>query len=541
MFVLTTTVSNNILLPSLTCQIQLFNNHSPFNLFHPLRAQIMSGRMEVHKLTRIALYLELRSMVTSLWPSAAVHIFGSCITGLALPSSDIDIVIQLTRQPCLRLYQPPPQTQTPFQYSPQRPLYYQDPRPLSPGQYFQYPHSPHNLRPHPRTPTHMPPGADEWGETPKGGRARVRAQTLAHPGEPAAQHFEGDSHRPEVSETAARSPARIGSTDSGNLDPGIQTHPVPQLVYPSPSPFAREKTSPTPLSPTLSRSPRSPAPPVDFPSPGHYIPGMGLPQPPAGPTPEMFNSLFFALTSQLHMQVWASQVNPIPSATVPVIKLRVAADALLSNPAMQQAVFAAHQQQMLSPILEPTVFTLPMMQGQEYGSSPMHYPSSFPSISSSGLVSRESSGSLGGIPRDRALSAFEEHSADRASYPRQNGGTDPEQQRAGQTALGLEHFNGNSYQPQQMQQMQQQQFSYPPQTAPFSGPTPHSIRPVDHGHSVLGGAGPYPSQFSTTPFFAMLPFHLAAGVGIAVDITIENGQHKVAVIAETSSGVCFIH
>jgi hypothetical protein len=230
------------------------------------------------------------------------------------------------------------------------------------------------------------------------------------------------------------------------------------------------------------------------------------------------------------MQVWASQVNPIPSATVPVIKLRVAADALLSNPAMQQAVFAAHQQQMLSPILEPTMFTLPMMHGQEYGSSPMHYPSSFPSISSSGLISRESLGSLGGIPRDRALSAFEEHSADRAPYPRQNG-VDTEQPRGGQTALGLEHFNGNSYQPQQMQQMQQQQqqqFTYSPQTAAFSGPTPHGVRPVDHGHSVLGGAGPYPSQFNTTPFFAMLPFHLAAGVGIAVDITIENGQHKVA-------------
>ena len=256
---------------------------------------------------------------------------------------------------------------------------------------------------------------------------------------------------------------------------------------------------------------------------------MGPPQPPAGPTPEMFNSLFFALTSQLYMQIWASQVNPIPSATVPVIKLRVAADALLSNPAMQQAVFAAHQQQMLSPILEPTMFTLPMMHGQEYGASPMHYPSSFPSISSSGLASRESSGSLGGSSRDRALSAFEDHGSERAPYPRQNSTVDPEQQRVGQTALGLEHFNGNSYQPQQMQQQQQQQlFSYPPQSAPFSGPTPHGVRAVDHGHSVLGGAGPFPSQFTPTPFFAMLPFHLAAGVGIAVDITIENGQHKVA-------------
>ena len=58
----------------------------------------MNGRMEVHKLVRIALYLEIRSMVVSLWPSAAVRIFGSCITGLALPSSDIDLVIQLTRQ-----------------------------------------------------------------------------------------------------------------------------------------------------------------------------------------------------------------------------------------------------------------------------------------------------------------------------------------------------------------------------------------------------------------------------------------------------------
>ena len=41
------------------------------------------------------------------------------------------------------------------------------------------------------------------------------------------------------------------------------------------------------------------------------------------------------------------------------------------------------------------------------------------------------------------------------------------------------------------------------------------------------GQGLYPSYIPVTPFFPLLPFQLAAGVSIAVDITLEAGQHKV--------------
>ena len=58
---------------------------------------VMNNRMEAHKLTRIAVTLELRSIVSSLWPHAMVCVYGSCITGLALPSSDIDFVVKLTQ------------------------------------------------------------------------------------------------------------------------------------------------------------------------------------------------------------------------------------------------------------------------------------------------------------------------------------------------------------------------------------------------------------------------------------------------------------
>lgn len=59
---------------------------------------VMSNRMEAHKLTRLAVTSELRSIVSSLWPHATVCVYGSCITGLALPSSDIDFVVKLSQQ-----------------------------------------------------------------------------------------------------------------------------------------------------------------------------------------------------------------------------------------------------------------------------------------------------------------------------------------------------------------------------------------------------------------------------------------------------------
>ena len=55
----------------------------------------MSSRMDVHKMTQTAVFLEVKDIVNHLWPTATVRLYGSCVTQLALPFSDVDIVIQL--------------------------------------------------------------------------------------------------------------------------------------------------------------------------------------------------------------------------------------------------------------------------------------------------------------------------------------------------------------------------------------------------------------------------------------------------------------
>jgi hypothetical protein len=56
--------------------------------------------------------------------------------------------------------------------------------------------------------------------------------------------------------------------------------------------------------------------------PYHYSTGLEpVFEPIMPPSPEVFNGLFFALTGQLYMQPWATEVNPIPTAMVPVIKV----------------------------------------------------------------------------------------------------------------------------------------------------------------------------------------------------------------------------
>jgi hypothetical protein len=57
---------------------------------------------------------------------------------------------------------------------------------------------------------------------------------------------------------------------------------------------------------------------------------------------EVFNSVFFGLTRQLCIRPWASEVNPIPTASVPVIKLRAAADVLLASSEMHGAQLMGH-------------------------------------------------------------------------------------------------------------------------------------------------------------------------------------------------------
>lgn len=52
--------------------------------------------MDVHKMTQVAVLYEVQAIASAIWPRAAVRVFGSSLTGLVLPTSDIDLVIQLS-------------------------------------------------------------------------------------------------------------------------------------------------------------------------------------------------------------------------------------------------------------------------------------------------------------------------------------------------------------------------------------------------------------------------------------------------------------
>ena len=505
-------------------------------------------------------------MVLSLWPTAVVRIFGSCVTGLALPSSDIDIVIQLTRQ---QQYRPPYPNNTPYQNTAQPALYYQGHRSKPPAQFYQYAPPLSLQQPLTSKSEERVASAPGSGSGPAAGAGPVsgssadslgKGRTSTPPCPPSVDTPTTPTSEPSTpcSPTTEAVEAVVCPTQSrsSSTDTDLVRDCVSPAVTRSPS------QCPTPLTvdaPPRQRSPSAPALPDGA---LHYISVMGFPVlPPAPPSQEMFNSLFFALTSQLYMQIWASEVNPIPSATVPVIKFRVAADALLSNPIVQQAVFLAHQQQLLSPILEPAIFPLPVINPAVHARGPHHdikphlrFPPCFTSTSPI-TTAREKANSKASR-RDRAQSTSEEGSLSErssASYLRHNSSdsADVGMNWVGLTPQGSDQFDGIAppmppqfpplYQQQLQQQQQQQQqqqhmFLYPPQSpnSPFtiggSGQSPN--HPPDHGQSILGGQGKYPQPFvPPTPFFALLPFHLAAGVSIAVDLTIEAGQHEVRIEA----------
>ena len=515
-------------------------------------------------------------MVISLWPSAAVRIFGSCITGLALPSSDIDLVIQLSRQ-----QQPYPQHESQISCQPTSLTHpcYSEPRSPSngpiqdqgqihgqgqgPGQghgqgqgYYQHEqYSPSRV---PQMPwltysenvsrmemeMEMEMALDD-------NRGRRRGTSFSHSSSPSSEVYPGTSSV-FYSEAGERRGSR-GGLRSGSIDStSLLSNPFPAHFYGPP--HLRNQLNANSSGP-LGMSP-------------HQYPdsGMSVPPPPfrsLPPSSEDFNSLFFALTSQLYMQIWASQVNPIPSAAVPVIKLRVAADSLLANPAMQQAVCAVHQQQLLSPILEPTTFPTqftPVLNSpsrNELYPCPLnsHFPPSFPSTSSSFNYKQDQTI---GINRDREPIRGEEGLVDRPTRSHQNslgsdGGNErpaafvssvhrydgsfvespyqhtQRQQQMGTPKSQLQHYqHQQQYQQQQQQQQQQsqqqQQQQHFPYQLPFIGSPGRRSDQVPYNPALIHGQqSAYPPLIP----FAFLPFHMAAGVVIAVDITLEAGQHKV--------------
>ena len=475
-------------------------------------------------------------MVLSLWPSAAVRIFGSCITGLALPSSDIDLVIQLFRQQHYMPYQF--QTQGQYQQGPvtQSPSRYQDPRISLKGQGQKHPQQEMIS---PSSPLVQSSWQNDVDSSPllekdrtgeDSPRGRRKGKSFVFPPSP---------------------PGEVDSSDPSNHSPPLvldvgdgsqSSFEFQQQYYPNSNPYARKQPQVSISSP--SRQPDT------FLSQQMQELGMIPPPGPLPPSPEMFNSLFFALTSQLYMQIWASQVNPIPSATVPVIKMQVAADTLLANPAMQQAVYAVHRQQLHSPIVEPAVFMqhfVPPSLGPNANPNPTRndtYPGTpqsyfvppFPSLSldAAGSVSRTGQNNAqtrdpGSSSRDATPSHSRHSTIDMTNDKQESVHPHPALSAAVESsAEGIytqtqAHRGHHAQQQQQQQQQHQQHFSYP--STPFIS-SPGRIG--ERGHYM-------PPPHGTQPFmppapFAFLPFHMAAGVNIAVDITIEAGQHKVLVL-----------
>ena len=511
----------------------------------------MNGRMEVHKLVRIALYLEIRSMVVSLWPSAAVRIFGSCITGLALPSSDIDLVIQLTRQ-----QQPYPQHESRISCHPTSLMHprYSETRSPSNGpmqdqgqiygqgqgyyQLEQYSPSRVPQMPWPTYSENVSRIEMEMEMALDDSRGRRRGSSITHSSSPSGEVYPGPS-----SVFYGESGERRGSREGSRSDSFDSTPPFPNPfpVHFYGPPHLRNQHN------VNSSGPHGMSP--------HQHPdtGMGIPPPSfrsLPPSSEDFNSLFFALTSQLYMQIWASQVNPIPSAAVPVIKLRVAADALLANPAMQQAVCVVHQQQLLSPILEPTTFPiqfLPLLNSpsrNELYPSPInsHFTPSLPSTSSSFNYRQDQTI---GVNRDRELMRGDEGLIDRPTRSHQNSlGSDGYNERPAAFLSSTHRFDGtfienphqhpqrqqqvgapmSRLQHQQEQEQQQQQQHHFPYQPPFIGSPGRRVDQLTYNPALIHGQqSAYPPPIP----IAFLPFHMAAGVIIAVDITIEAGQHKV--------------
>ena len=286
-------------------------------------------------MVRVALLCEVRAAVALLWPGAVVRIFGSCSTDLALPTSDIDIVVQLRQQQGGGGY-------------------LSSPGPLSlPAMAMPTVACPPAVMSNNNDSSLLLESVDDGDD----GNNEVNGDDTGDAAEDAAP-----SKPFALPEEETRLATATHSTDNGaGVDYQATVGGEPSMSDDFSAPALPRAPGEEPTAATeqavSSASPYT-APIHPNPSPQGYAPSRlplpifppPLPQPPLPslpPTTDAFSSVFFALTSQLYMQPWASQVTPIPTASIPVIKLRAAADVLLSNPDMQRAVVAAHRRQLL--------------------------------------------------------------------------------------------------------------------------------------------------------------------------------------------------
>jgi hypothetical protein len=237
--------------------------------------KVMSARMDIHRFTQIAVFLEVRRMIWCVSPTAHVRLFGSCTTELALPYSDIDIVIQLKpAQPgladiaCANASRASPSTRSPSMDSINVPVNAVGPASLTSGNR-------------------------------NGGHSRARSGSWSVSSNAGAYNDAGDGNL----SLSARSYAADSRTTS-------RSHGVPSIDLSSVK---------APQPEELSR--------------------------------QMVIEGLYTLSSALFEQQWAQNVNPIPTALIPVVKLSVRSDLILDSPDMRAAVLAIRPYQDSDPSL----------------------------------------------------------------------------------------------------------------------------------------------------------------------------------------------
>jgi hypothetical protein len=320
--------------------------------------------METHKFTQIAVFLEVRRMIWSVWPSASVRLFGSCTTDLSLPYSDIDIVIQ----------------------------------PINPKQIVMDPMGNMIMLPSPaggtngvaaagmscRSPSMdsisnlansitprsygggvtQPPAPNTPPTSSMNAASRARAGSWSVSSTAGSQQAVAPGAEMAATSISARTYSTGGNSHS-HIDPSKgadwmhqQRQQVEHQIQYQQHRFATNIDPHTGAS-SVTAPPFS-VPPIDLSTipHHHHQPGSSL-----QPTPTSASSVsrqqiiegLYALSNQLFEQPWATNLNPIPTASIPVVKLSVRADAILLSPDMRAAVMAVRPYQEK----EPTLCDLP--------------------------------------------------------------------------------------------------------------------------------------------------------------------------------------
>ena len=259
-------------------------------------------KMEGHKLAFTGLYLQISAMVHSLWPHATVRQYGSCVTGLALPTSDVDLVIVFDGYPVVDIapiampVHVPMMMPLPVVMPPMAP--YGFVQPFMPVSYIHQPQVAYDVTQAARyNHNHSPPVDGQYHiPTQMGPRTEVDNQN---------QNYENIKDSPSA--------------------PSSDT--------------VKDTSVPMPMVPSLSSVPYYYSAPQINPNSFTCLPqpvyGRSLRCPPSHQ--EIKNGLC-ALTGLLYDQPWNKRLQHISTAQIPVIKMLVAADILLSSPSLQQDI-----------------------------------------------------------------------------------------------------------------------------------------------------------------------------------------------------------